>query len=43
MAVSNAMEYELKKALSKINESRVDIVYIVDSYGSLLSEDILYL
>jgi 4-hydroxy 2-oxovalerate aldolase len=43
MAVSNAMEYELKKALAKINDSNVDIVYIVDSYGCLLSEDIIYL
>lgn len=43
MAVSNAMEHGLTEALEKINESSVDIAYIVDSFGSLYNRDIDYL
>lgn len=43
MAVSNALEYELVEALHKVNESKIDIVYVVDSFGSLYNRDILYL
>ncbi|WP_141604022.1 aldolase catalytic domain-containing protein [Terrilactibacillus laevilacticus] len=43
MAVSNAMEHDLSEALVKLNESSVDIAYIVDSYGSLYPRDITYL
>lgn len=43
MAVSNALEYELIEGLKKVNESKIDIVYIVDSFGSLYNRDIMYL
>ncbi|MGP7818584.1 aldolase catalytic domain-containing protein [Niallia sp. 01092] len=43
MAVSNAMEHDLSEALIKLNESSVDVAYIVDSYGSLYPRDIAYL
>jgi 4-hydroxy 2-oxovalerate aldolase len=43
MAVSNAMDHELTKALEEINQSPVDIVYVVDSYGSLDNIDIEHL
>lgn len=43
MAVSNALQYQLEEALQKVNESNVDIVYIVDSFGSLFSRDIQFL
>lgn len=43
MAVSNAMPHELAEGLAKVNVSNVDIVYIVDSFGSLFARDILYL
>lgn len=43
MAVSNAPDLLLLEALDKINESPVDIVYIVDSFGSLRGKDIEYL
>ncbi|MBB6451668.1 4-hydroxy 2-oxovalerate aldolase [Salirhabdus euzebyi] len=43
MAVSNSLGLGLNEALKKVNESPVDMAYIVDSYGSLYNKDIQYL
>ncbi|UNK17453.1 aldolase catalytic domain-containing protein [Paenibacillus sp. N3/727] len=43
MALSNVMENELLEAFELIKDSVVDVVYIVDSYGSLDHKDIKYL
>ncbi|MCG7384772.1 aldolase catalytic domain-containing protein [Paenibacillus sp. ACRRY] len=43
MALSNVMENELLEAFELIKESSVDVVYIVDSYGSLDHNDVKYL
>jgi 4-hydroxy 2-oxovalerate aldolase len=43
MALSNVMENQLVEAFERINESVVDVVYIVDSYGSLKPSDVGYL
>ena len=44
MAVSHARERELDEALVQIEkESGVDVVYLVDSFGALYSEQIAYL
>ncbi|ETT65339.1 MULTISPECIES: aldolase catalytic domain-containing protein [unclassified Paenibacillus] len=43
MALSNVMENELLEAFEQIRESVVDVVYIVDSYGSLDHNDFHYL
>lgn len=43
MALSNVMEHELLEAFEMIKESVVDVVYIVDSYGSLDHKDVEYL
>ncbi|SEK83509.1 4-hydroxy 2-oxovalerate aldolase [Paenibacillus sp. cl141a] len=43
MALSNVMENELLEAFEMIRESDVDVVYIVDSYGSLDHKDMEYL
>ncbi|MBT2762626.1 aldolase catalytic domain-containing protein [Paenibacillus sp. ISL-20] len=43
MALSNVMENELLEAFELIKESVVDVVYIVDSYGSLDHKDVEYL
>jgi len=43
MALSNVMENQLIEAFELIAESVVDVVYIVDSYGSLAPNDIQYL
>lgn len=43
MALSNVMDNELNESLALINASPVDVVYIVDSYGSLDPDDIRYL
>jgi len=43
MALSHVMEHELASALNEINNSNVDIVYVVDSYGSLDTESMMYL
>lgn len=43
MALSNVMENELLEAFEMIKESSVDVVYIVDSYGSLDHNDVKYL
>jgi 4-hydroxy 2-oxovalerate aldolase len=44
MAVSHAREQDLDEALEQIErESGVDVVYLVDSFGALYSEQIAYL
>lgn len=43
MALSNVMENELLEAFEMIKDSVVDVVYIVDSYGSLDHNDFNYL
>lgn len=43
MALSNVMEHDLIEALMMIKDSVVDVVYIVDSYGSLDYQDIHFL
>lgn len=43
MAVSTVQEPELDEALSILANSEVDIVYLVDSFGALYSEQVHYL
>jgi 4-hydroxy 2-oxovalerate aldolase len=43
MALSHVMENELTEALEEIAKSPVDVVYVVDSYGSMDNKDIDYL
>lgn len=43
MALSNVMEHELIEAFEMIKDSVVDVVYIVDSYGSLDYKDMEHL
>jgi 4-hydroxy 2-oxovalerate aldolase len=43
MALSHVMENELSEAFDEINKSPVDLVYIVDSYGSMDFSDVEYL
>jgi len=43
MALSNVMENQLIEAFQLISESVVDVVYVVDSYGSLKPNDMAYL
>lgn len=43
MALSNVMDNELTEAFELIKDSVVDVVYIVDSYGSLDHNDYVYL
>lgn len=43
MALSNVMENDLIEAFAMIKESVVDVVYVVDSYGSLDHNDIHFL
>lgn len=43
MALSHVMEHDLIDAFQAIAKSPVDVVYIVDSYGSLNHRDIEYL
>ena len=43
MAVSKVNEVELDQALQDLAESRVDMVYVVDSFGSMYCESIEYL
>lgn len=40
MAISNAQESDVKVALDELGRSSVDVIYIVDSYGSLYPEQI---
>ena len=44
MAVSHARERELDEALAQVEkESAADVIYLVDSFGALYSEQISYL
>ena len=43
MAVSNVPEYELDEGLAVLAGSKVDVIYLVDSFGALYSEQIHYL
>lgn len=43
MAVSTVQEHELDKALDLVASSSTDAIYLVDSFGSLYSEQIDYL
>lgn len=43
MALSNVMDNELNESLAMINDSPIDVVYIVDSFGSLDPDDFGYL
>ncbi|HZG75240.1 MAG TPA: aldolase catalytic domain-containing protein [Paenibacillus sp.] len=43
MALSHALENELNEALQEIGKSNVDVVYVVDSYGSMLPKDVAYM
>lgn len=43
MALSNVMEHDLIEAFQQIAKSPVDVVYVVDSFGSLNHRDIEYL
>lgn len=40
MAISTAPENELDRALELLSESKADVIYLVDSYGSLYPEQI---
>lgn len=40
MAISNGQESDIKVALDMLGKSPVDVIYIVDSYGSLYPEQI---
>ncbi len=39
MAISNGQESDIRQALTMLGQSPVDVVYIVDSYGSLYPEE----
>ena len=43
MAVSTNLEKDIDEALEELSKSRVPIVYLVDSYGSMYSEDVTFL
>jgi len=43
MALSHVLENELNEAFEEIAKSPVDVVYVVDSYGSLTMQDTDYL
>jgi 4-hydroxy 2-oxovalerate aldolase len=43
MALSHVLEHDLVEALADIAKSPVDIVYVVDSYGSMDAKDMDYL
>lgn len=43
MAVSTEIEPDIIEALKQLNKCPVDVVYVVDSFGSLYSEQIEYL
>lgn len=42
MALSTVREYDLIEGLKAINESPVDIAYVVDSFGNFLNKDIVH-
>ncbi len=43
MAVSKVLERDLDEALDDLSKSYVPVIYLVDSYGSLYSEQIHFL
>jgi len=43
MALSNALENEVTEALQYVGQSNVDVVYVVDSYGSMVPKDVAYM
>lgn len=43
MAISTVPEKELDEALELVSQSKVDYIYLVDSFGSLYSEQVQYL
>lgn len=43
MAISTVQEWELDKALEAVSESEAEVIYLVDSFGALYSEQIQYL
>lgn len=43
MALSNALENEVTEALQYVGQSKVDVVYVVDSYGSMVPKDVSYM
>jgi 4-hydroxy 2-oxovalerate aldolase len=43
MAVSQVIEHDLDEALGDLSKSKVPVVYLVDSYGSMYCEQIEYL
>ena len=43
MAISTVPERELDEALELLAESEVDVIYLVDSFGALYSEQVRYL
>lgn len=43
MALSHVLENDLNEAMESIRNSSVDVVYIVDSYGSLMPDDVAHL
>ncbi|MDC7220934.1 MAG: aldolase catalytic domain-containing protein [Spirochaetales bacterium] len=43
MAVSTNLEKDIEEGLTQLSESSVPNVYVVDSYGSMYSEDITFL
>jgi 4-hydroxy 2-oxovalerate aldolase len=43
MAVSTNLEREIDEALSDLSKTNVPIVYVVDSYGAMYSEDVTFL
>ena len=43
MAVSTVPEHELDEALAILGESEVNVIYLVDSFGFLYSEQVHYL
>ncbi len=43
MAVSTVQEWELDQALDALAKTEVDVVYLVDSFGALYSEQVQYL
>lgn len=43
MAVSSNLEKDIDEALEQLSRTRIPCVYVVDSYGSLYSEDITFL
>lgn len=43
MAVSTNLEREIDEALNDLSKTQIPIVYVVDSYGAMYSEDVTFL